>query len=168
MYRVYRSTTPDVAPIAGNRVVNYIPAAPPIRWTDGWLTNETPYYYVVTAVSSDGTESAPSSAASVTPSSALPRPATPNILSVTPGSRMVTVTHDLVADAATYQVYYSTTNDLTSYASLQGHPRVSTTGTGPIGIGNLTAGTPYWFAVTARNLDGESDPTPMVSATPTP
>lgn len=167
-YRLYRSTTPDVQPTASNLVVTCSPGLPPISWCDGWLTNGTPYYYVVTAVKSDGTESAPSSVTSASPSSALPRPATPSILSITAGSGAVTVTHDLVANADTYQLYYSTTNDLTSYASLQHHLGVFTNGTGPFGIGNLTPGTPYWFVITARNADGESDPSAMLSATPTP
>ncbi len=167
-YRIYRSTSPDVSPATGTPVVTVIPGSSP-SWTDGWLANETTYYYVVTAFDTGGTESAPSSVASAAPSSALPRPATPNILSATPGSQTVTIAHDLVAAATTYVVYYSTSaSDLASYATLPRHGWVSTTGTGPFGPPNLTPGTTYWFAVTARNLDGESEPSAAVSAVPNP
>jgi hypothetical protein len=167
-YRIYRSTSPDVSPATGTPVVTVIPGTNP-NWTDGWLVNETTYYYVVTALDSAGTESAPSSVASAAPSSALPRPATPSILSATPGSKTVTIAHDLVAGATTYVVYYSTNaSDLASYATLPRHGWVSTTGTGAFGPPNLTPGTTYWFAVTARNLDGESEPSAPVSAVPNP
>ncbi len=167
-YRLYRSTSPDVQPVDANRVMNWQPGLPPYSWSDGWLTNGTPYYYVVTALKSDGTESAPSAVTSATPSAALPRPASPNILSATPGSHTVIVAHDPVANALVYKFYYSTAQDLTSYAALQSHLWFFTNGAGPQGAANLTPGTTYWFAVTAWNLDGESEPSAMLQATPLP
>ncbi len=167
-YRFYRSTTPDVQPVDANRVGVLQPGMPPYSWSDGWLTNGTPYYYVVTALKSDGTESAPSVVTTATPSSALPRPPAPTLVSANPGSRTVALTASVVAGAESYKFYYSTTNDLTSYAVLQPHLWFSASYPGPQGVGNLTPGTTYWFAVTAWNPDGESEPSAMVSATPMP
>jgi hypothetical protein len=138
-----------------------------ITWTNRWLANGTPCYYVVTATGSGG-ESEPSPEVSAIPSAALPRPATPTNLSVTPGTGTVTVSFDSVAGATSYQVYRATVSgQLATYAALEGHLAATAYGHYVVTLtAGMTADTTYYFAVTAGNVDGESDPTPEVAATP--
>lgn len=168
-YRLYRSTSPDLAPATGELVVTMVSGGTIAGFTDGRLTNGTTYSYVVTAVDALRQESPASAVASATPSAALPRPAAPAILSATAGSRSVTVTHGLVPGATSYLLYYATTADpLSSYAALPRHAAVSRGGTEPLTVTDLEPGATYFFAVTAQNIDGESEPSAVLSATPAP
>jgi hypothetical protein len=68
-YNIYRSTTAGFAPSAGTKlatVPNHYPNDSMISYVDSGLVNGTPYYYLITAFSSQGV-SAPSIELSATP-----------------------------------------------------------------------------------------------------
>jgi hypothetical protein len=163
-YYIRRST---VAGGAATGSVVMITPEPLTRTFMKWLANGTPYYFAITALNAAGAESPASPEVSATPLDTFTRPATPTNVVATPGAGKVTLSCDAVPAATRYFVYLSTTpGQLATYAALQGHG--SWTGTNPAGIQvlGLTPGTPYYFAVTAWNEDGESTPATEVAATP--
>ena len=125
------------------------------------LTNDTTYYFIVTAVNANG-ESTASPEVSATPA-VVPAPAAPTGVTATPGDGMVTLAWTDVTGATSYNVYYGTSAGVTT-----------ATGTlisdvaNPLEVTSLTNGTTYYFIVTAANTGGESDASTEVSATPSP
>lgn len=87
-----------------------------------------------------------------------------NVLA-TAGTNQATVSWNTVTGAVGYNLYYSTTAgfDKTS----QGVTQVITVASPKI-VQNLTAGTNYFFRVTAYNIYGESVLSSQTAATPTP
>ncbi|MGD0732355.1 MAG: fibronectin type III domain-containing protein, partial [Terracidiphilus sp.] len=110
------------------------------------LTNGTPYYFVVTAVNSNGT-SPDSNEVSVTPLAA------PTGLTGTSGNQQVTLTWNTVAGATSYNIFQSTTSggegSTPVYTGVTGPPYTTTPAT-------LINGTPYYFTVAAANANGAS------------
>jgi uncharacterized membrane protein len=111
-----------------------------------------------TATPITGFNTALTTAYSQTPSGSAPQ--APTGVIATPGNGEVTITWPAVANATSYNIYWSTTSGLT------------TNGTEITGVTNpyiqtgLTNGTPYYYVVTAVNGNGESTASPQVTATP--
>jgi len=129
------------------------------------LTNGTTYYFVVTAYNAAGQPSPASAEVSATPLDSYPRPATPTGVVATAGAGSVTVSCNPVAGATKYYAYMSLTAGQLATFSGSWTARSSNGCTG-ITFPLLTPSTPYYFVVTAWTLDGESAPSPEVSATP--
>ncbi len=149
-YNIYWSTIPDVS-INDNAIVN---ATRP--YTHSGLINDTTYYYVITAVNSDG-ESIVSTEVSATPISA---PDSPSNVSALGGDALITITWDSVSNATSYNLYWSTSNDVSVLDTQIGSV------TSPYVHTGLTNGTTYYYVITAVNSGGESSASPEASATP--
>ena len=122
-------------------------------FTNKGLLNGTTYYYVVSALSSNG-ESADSSQASATPQ-VFP----PTGLAATAGDAQVSLTWTASITATNYVVKRSTTND-GPYNSIFTNAATSYTDIG------LVNGTTYYYVVSALNIGGESPDSSQASATP--
>jgi fibronectin type 3 domain-containing protein len=147
-YNVKRSTTngSGYATIGTSNVATY---------TDTTAANGTTYYYVVTAVNSNG-ESGDSNQASAMPT--LPIPAAPTGLTATPGNATVMLSWTASSGAASYNVKRSTSSGSEVTIS-------SPTGTS-YNDSSVTNGTKYYYEVSAVNASGESANSNEVSATP--
>lgn len=121
-------------------------------YTDTGLTNGTTYYYVVSAVNSEG-ESGNSDEVNATPVG------TPT-LTASAGDTQVTLTWNAVAGATGYNVKRAGAAG-GSYTTIQSNfSGTSYTDTG------LTNGTTYYYVVSAVNTGGESPNSNEVPATP--
>jgi hypothetical protein len=164
-YYIYRSTSPSVT--TSDLVLDIVDSGSPVDIPMGWLTNGTTYYIAAVSLDASGHESVMSSVVSATPSSASPRPATPTLLSAVPGPGTVTISHSAVSGATRYRVAWSTSNTLTTYASLQNASYYYAFDANPVTIkAGIVSGTTYYFVVTAWNVDGESEPSSSLAATP--
>ncbi len=128
------------------------------NYNDTGLTDGTTYYYVISAVNSNG-QSANSNEVSARPVSAATIPAAPTGLSATAGDQQVVLNWNASAGATGYHVKRGTTSGgpYTQVASPSG---TSDTDTG------LSDGTTYYYVVAAVNAAGESANSTSVSATP--
>jgi len=156
-YNIYWSKTDGVTIATGTRITG---ATSPTVQTG--LTDNTRYYYIVTAVGSIG-ESAPSIQAAATTLSPTPPPTIP----VAPAGVMaagstnqVTVSWSAVTGATSYNVYWSTNAGVTASTGTK-----ITGTTSPYTQAGLSAGTVYYYVVTAVNSNGESIISPQVTAT---
>jgi fibronectin type 3 domain-containing protein len=105
-YNIYWSNTPGVTPLTGTQISGVNGSYPHTG-----LTNSKTYYYVVTAVTDSG-ESAPSSQVSAIPAVA-PTAAAPAVVTVSPGTKEVTIAWTPVSGATSYNIYWSTTSEVT-------------------------------------------------------
>jgi cellulose 1,4-beta-cellobiosidase len=130
-------------------------------YVDTGLTNNTTYYYVVSAAYTGGAdaggESADSSQASATPQP-LPPP-TPTGLTATPGNAQVSLAWTASSGATSYNVKRAGTSG--GPYTIVGTP----TSTSFLDTG-LTNGTPYYYVVSAVNSGGASGNSSEVNATP--
>jgi fibronectin type 3 domain-containing protein len=124
------------------------------------LLNNTTYYYIVTAVNAIG-EGAASSQVSAEPVAPTASPAPPTGVSTTPGDGQVTLTWASQADAASYNVYWSTSSGV-SPAHGTKVPDV----TAPYVQSGLVNGNAYYYVVTAVNALGESGPSTQAVGSP--
>ena len=147
-YNIYWSTTSGVTTANGAKITD---ATSP--YVQSGLINGTTYYYVVTAVNKDG-ESTPSPQVSAT----LPLPELTGV-TATPGNGQVTIAWTAVPGATSYHIYWSTTSGVTTANGAK-----ITDATSPYVQSGLINGTTYYYIVTAVNKDGESTPSPQVSA----
>ena len=143
-YNIYWSTTTGVTPANGTKIAS---ATDPYILTG--LTNETTYYFVVTAVNGNG-ESAPSSEASCKPMQPVPQGVT-----ATPGSGQITIAWSPVTGALSYNIYWSTFSGVTPLNGITKPGGVTTTS---FTLTGLTTGTTYYFVVTdvIPNSDGKT------------
>ena len=152
-YNIYWSTVAGVTPLNGTKISN---ASTPYIHTA--LANGTAYYYVVTAVSVNGDESAASAQVTATP---LGPPTQPLGVTASAGDGQDTISWTNLAGAANYNIYWSTTPGVTklngSKISNASNPYIQT---------GLTNGTTYYYVVTASNASGESPDSAQVAATP--
>jgi len=156
-YNVYYATTSGVTKLNGTKLTNL--TSPAVL---GSLADGTNYYYIVTAVNSDG-ESAPSIqvAAATLPATPSPTaPAAPTAVTAVGGTNQATITWPAVSGAASYNVYWSAAAGVTK-----------TSGTKVAGVTSpyiktgLSAGSSYYFIVTAVNSVGESAASNQATAT---
>lgn len=160
-YNVYYSTKKGVTPATGARIAG---ARNPCVHTG--LANGTAYYYVVTAVNPEG-ESAASAQVTATPKAARTIPAAPSNVAANPGDAANpadaanTIKWDPVPGATSYNVYYSTTINVTRLPKTR-LARV----TAPYVHTGLIYNTTYYYVVTALNAIGESMNSAKVFATP--
>jgi len=125
-------------------------------YVDTAVTGSTKYYYVVTALNSNG-ESGNSNEASATP--AVAGPATPTGLTATAVSQQVNLSWSPSTGATSYNVKRSTTHG-GPYTTIFSPTTSSYSDTG------LTNGTTYYYVISAMNAAGESANSAEVSATP--
>ncbi len=155
-YRVYRDTSSGEG-VSGSALSTGINSA---GYTDGSAENGTEYFYVVTAVASEGGESAesdPSGEASAAPF------AVPSGLEGTSQDSQVDLSWSAATGAETYRVYRSTS----STGGAEGDPLA--TGVAETSYADTTAqnGTKYYYRVTSVNPNGvESGPSSEVEKTP--
>jgi len=128
------------------------------------LTNGVTYYFVMTALNSNG-ESVESSQVSATPFA--PPPAAPTGVTATPGNAQITITWNSVLSATSYNLYMASQSGVTK-ATYLGLPdgMVHTNITSPFVHSALTNGVAYYFVMTALNANGESAESIEASATP--
>ena len=86
----------------------------------------------------------------------------PSNVTATAGNQQVTLSWDSASGAQSYNVYWSTSNTV----SPESVNKISGIVSGGIVHDGLTNGTPYYYVVTTITVDGESDASDMVSATP--
>ena len=127
-------------------------------YTDNAVTNETKYYYLVSAVNSAG-ESANSAEVSATPTAPITPPAVPTGLQATAGNAQVNLTWNASAGATSYHVKRSTTAG-------SGYTQIGAPTTANFADSGLTNGTTYYYVVAAVNTAGESGNSNQASATP--
>jgi DNA-binding beta-propeller fold protein YncE/fibronectin type 3 domain-containing protein len=152
-FNVYWSTSPGVTKPSGTRVPSV--TSPYVHQP---VANGTTCWYVVTALK-DGQESAESAKVSATPQAAVA--GLPGNVMAAGADRAVTITWGHVANALSYNLYWSNApgvtktngNRLTGVASPYSHAP-------------LTNGVTYYYVVTAISAAGEGPESAQVSATP--
>ena len=156
-YHIYWSTTAGVRKQTGTKISD---VSSPYYHTD--LTNDIPYYYVVTAANQYG-ESSESKEVSATPSPFNP-PLPPSDVATLAGDRKVIIRWLVrAAEEATvsHNVYWSTSAGVTKESGVK-IPGV----TNPYIHNDLTNGATYYYVVTGINEYGEGRASAEVSATP--
>jgi alpha-tubulin suppressor-like RCC1 family protein/fibronectin type 3 domain-containing protein len=152
-YNLYWSTVTGVTKASGTKIAGV--SSP---YTHTGLANGTAYYYVVTAVNAGG-ESAESAQVGATPQ--VTAPGAPTGVTATTGDTQITISWNAVTGASSYNLYWSTTPGVTKSTGT----RIQNA-TSPHIHSGLTAGTAYYYVVTAVNSAGESPDSAQVSAVP--
>jgi fibronectin type 3 domain-containing protein len=157
-YNIYWSTTPGLTPNTGTKATG---ATSPC--VQAGLAPGITYYYIVTAVNSAGEGPASveaSATTNATPASGPTVPAAPTGVSAAGGTNQVTISWSAVTSATSYNIYWSTTSGVTPTNGT----RISGVTSPAIQTG-LTAGTTYYYIVTAVNSAGEGAASIQVAAT---
>lgn len=156
-YNLYWSTATGVTTATGTKIGGV--SSPAVQTG---LSDNTAYFYIVTAVNSAGEGPASVQVAATTLAATAPPPAVPAApsgVTAAGGANQATLAWPAVTGATSYNVYWSTTSGVTT-----------ATGTRIAGVSSpfvqtgLTAGTAYFYVVTAVNSAGESGPSIQVSA----
>ena len=123
------------------------------------LINGDGYYYIIVA---DNNGVAGRSSIEVSGSPQVPSPSVPQNVSASAGDANITIVWNPVSGATGYNLYFSTTPEVTidGTTKVDGVTSNSATETG------LTNGTSYFFAISAFNAGGESPLSTEVNATP--
>ncbi|HEY4743888.1 MAG TPA: fibronectin type III domain-containing protein, partial [Desulfuromonadaceae bacterium] len=157
-YNLYRSTTAGVTTANGTKI-----AAVTSPYVNTGLSAGTTYYYIVTAVNNVG-ESTASAQVSATTNAPPPAvPAAPTGVSATGGANQVSVSWSAASGATSYNLYWSATAGVTTATGT----KISGV-TSPYVQTGLTAGTAYYYVVTAVNVSGESPASAQAAATTNP
>ena len=156
-YNLYYATSSGVTTTNGTKIT---PVSSP--YTQAGLAANTSYYYVVTAVNSAGesSASAPVSAVTAATNPVPTLPPAPTGMSATGGTNQVTLSWGAVNTATSYNVYYATTNGVTTASGTKLNATTS-----PAVLTGLAEGTTYYYVVTAVNNAGEGAPSVQVAAT---
>lgn len=149
-YNLYWSTSSNLSAANATKVTGV--TSPHVQTG---LTNNTTYYFAVTAVNGDG-EGPPSNIASVT----LP-PSAPITVSAVSGDTEVTVDWRGNPGSTSFNLYWSTTAGVTPATGTKVE-----NATAPFVHTGLTNGTAYYYVITAVGTGGESAASEQVSATP--
>ncbi len=144
LYNIYWSTSSGVAKASGNKIEN---ALSPYIHTG--LTNGTVYYYVVTGVNQFG-EGIESEEVSAIPNQG-DAPSPPTGVSAVSGDRQAVISWTAVENATNYNIYWSTSPDL---SSANGTKFANVTS--PYTHSRPTQGKTNYYVVTAVNGYGES------------
>ncbi len=155
-YNLYWSKTAGVTTATGTKIAG---ATSPAVQTG--LSDSTTYYYIVTAVNSVG-ESAASVQVATTTLTTVPTPtapAAPTGVSATGGTNQATISWSPVSGATSYNLYRSTTSGVTTSTG----SKIAAV-TSPYVNTGLSAGTTYYYIVTAVNSVGESVASVQASA----
>ena len=158
-YNIYWSSASGVTTANGTKVAGA--TSPAVL---AGLADSTTYFVIVTAVNAAGESAASAQIAATTlgvvttpPPTA---PAAPTGVSATGGNEQVTVSWPAVTGATSYNVYWSTTQGVTTATGT----RIAGV-TSPFVHTGRTASTAYFYIVTAVNSAGESSASSQVSAT---
>ncbi len=155
-YNVYRSTSSGVDG-SGSPLDTGIDQS---SYTDGTAENGTEYFYAVSAVASEGGESAESDASEE--AEAIPF-AAPSGLEGTSRDSEVALSWDAAGGADTYNVYRSTS----STSGAEGEPLATGVAETSYADGTAENGTKYYYRVTSVNTSGaESSASSEVEKTP--
>jgi len=152
-YNLYWGTAPGLTTATSDRVGGIVAT----DYTVSGLVNGTTYYFALTAVSSVG-EGVLSPEIAIT----LP-PGVVDLISVSAGDAIVTITWNDVFGATSYNLYRSTTPGVTSQTGVLIADVVS-----PYEDTIVVNGTTYYYVLTALGPGGESADSRQVSATPQP
>ncbi len=152
-YNVYWNTTGSVTS-ADNGIVNIADTT----YIHNGLTNETTYYYVITA-NVGGEESPISEEVSATPTIVPPAP--PSTVSVTAEDRLVTLEWKGSNNASSYNVYWNNTGQVSKDDN-----RIANLATTMVSHSGLSNDETYYYIIAAENSGGEGETTLAVSATP--
>lgn len=150
-YNIFWSTSPGVTKRSGIKIAD---ATSP--YTHTGLTNGVTYYYVIAGVNQYG-EGLASDEISATPDQGnLPSP--PTGITAVAGDRKATISWNPVSNALTYNIYWSTSPDITSkngtkFANV----------TSPYIHSGLIQGNTYYYIITSVNGFGESDDSVIAS-----
>jgi len=156
-YNVYYSLNPGVK--KGGAGVTKVAVGSSTTFLHSGLSNGTNYYYVVTAVSADGSEGIESREAGATPQAAVL--AAPTGIAIAAGDGQITLGAGFTqAAGVTYNVYWSTSSGVTKNNGSE-IPAVSFPMTHP----SLVPGSTYYYVVTAQTASGESAESKQLSAT---
>lgn len=161
-YTIYYDTIPNIS--AAKAAFSWPNAVSPQNING--LTNNTTYYFVVTAQNANG-ESVASFEVSCAPQNS-PPPVTPANVRAAENDGRVHLSWNSVAGATAYHIYYAkeiyvskTYGTKVTYAPPAPQPATVATD-----VASLTNKTAYFFVVTAVNGNGESAESSVVSATP--
>jgi zinc dependent phospholipase C len=159
-YNLYRATK-DKDGVNGTKIANV--NSP---YVDGGLANGTTYYYVVTVILPDGTESLPSPQAAATPQ--INASGAPTGLAAAPGNSQIKLVWQGLAAASSYNLYRSLTDGAgVKGGVITGVKAQVITGVCSFVDTGLTNGNTYYYVVTAVNAAGtESLPSAQAGATP--
>jgi len=152
-YNIYYSTASGVTSGLGSNGTQI--GGPVSPYTQTGLTNGTTYYFVITSIDSSGDESAGSTQVSCTPT--LP-------VTATPADSQVSISWPAVSGASSYNIYWSTNNNITTGTNTNANVTNVTSPSGS--VSSLTDGTPYYFVVTSIINNVESAGSTPVSAVP--
>lgn len=154
-YNIYYGTAAGVTTASSTRVVGATSGA-----AITGLTNDTTYYFVVTAFNAGG-ESALSNEMTATPLAPASAPNAPAGITATAGDGLASVSWTAIAGATSYNIYYHTSAGITTANGTK-----VTGATSGNNIAGLTNGIPYYFIVTAVNAIGESVASSVAGAIP--
>jgi len=145
-YNIYWSNSSGVSTATGTRISG---ASSP--YVQSGLSAGASYYYVVTAVNSVG-ESLASTQVNATTNAPPPSvTAAPTGVTATGGANQISVNWTAVSGATSYNLYWSTTSGVTTATGSK-----ITSVTRPYLQTGLSAGSSYYYIVTAVNSAGES------------
>lgn len=156
-YNIYWSKTSGVTTSTGTKLANATTPA-----VQAGLDAGTTYYYIVTAVNATG-EGQASLQVAATTLPAVPAPTAPGAvtgLAASGGQQQVSLSWQPVANATSYNVYWSSTPGVTKATGTR-----IPGATSPYVVTGLSAGSTYYYIVTAQNGVGEGIASAQASAT---